>query len=76
STKKPFGGARSKSRSPPEPIKIGLYETRGSSLIDYFTALADRVPALRTVAAAGCSQQQALLREAEERERDTRVRGW
>ncbi|MFF5687334.1 hypothetical protein ACFY73_22070 [Streptomyces albidoflavus] len=45
-------------------------------LIDYFTDLADRAPALRTVAAAGCSQQQALLREAEERERDTRVRGW
>ncbi|MFH9397323.1 hypothetical protein [Streptomyces sp. NPDC017556] len=45
-------------------------------LIDYFTDLADRAPALRTVAAAGCSQQQTLLREAEERERDTRVRGW
>ncbi|WP_308435423.1 DUF7848 domain-containing protein, partial [Streptomyces cavourensis] len=25
------GAAKSKPRSPPEPIKIGLYETRGSS---------------------------------------------
>ncbi|MEU3522043.1 hypothetical protein ABZ770_43615, partial [Streptomyces sp. NPDC006654] len=31
-TRKPSGAARSKPRSPPEPIKIGLYETRGSSV--------------------------------------------
>ncbi|MFC9801997.1 hypothetical protein ACFWGE_32920, partial [Streptomyces bacillaris] len=31
STRKPSGAAKSKPRSPPEPIKIGLYETRGSS---------------------------------------------
>ncbi len=46
-----------------------------SQLLDYFTALADRVPALRAVAAAGRSQQKALLHQAEERERAARVRG-
>ncbi|MGW5212694.1 hypothetical protein ACWEQO_16175 [Streptomyces sp. NPDC004051] len=46
-----------------------------SQLLDYFTALADRVPALRAVAAAGCAQQEKLLHQAEERERAARVRG-
>jgi hypothetical protein len=46
-----------------------------SQLLDYFTALADRVPALRAVAAAGRAQQEELLLQAEERERAARVRG-
>ncbi|WP_143608692.1 hypothetical protein [Streptomyces sp. CB03234] len=46
-----------------------------SELLAYFTALADHVPALRAVAAAGRSQQQELLRDAEEQERAARVRG-
>ncbi|MBT2493726.1 hypothetical protein J7E96_35570 [Streptomyces sp. ISL-96] len=46
-----------------------------SELLEYFTALADRVPALQAVVAAGRSQQQELLRETEEQERTARVRG-
>ncbi|WP_159106891.1 hypothetical protein [Streptomyces rishiriensis] len=40
-----------------------------------FTNLADRVPALQAVAAAGRLRQQDLLEQAQERERAARVRG-
>ncbi|MCX5136403.1 hypothetical protein OOK06_30480 [Streptomyces sp. NBC_00340] len=46
-----------------------------AELLEYFTALADSVPALQTVAAAGRLQQQELLEQALERERAERIRG-
>lgn len=46
-----------------------------AELLAYFADLADRVPALQAVAAAGRMQQQDLLRQAEERERAARIRG-
>ncbi|MFG2267308.1 hypothetical protein [Streptomyces sp. NPDC048720] len=46
-----------------------------TELLEYFTALADRVPALQAVAAAGRLQQQDLLKQALERERSARIRG-
>ncbi|MFJ3638098.1 hypothetical protein ACIPQI_39285, partial [Streptomyces sp. NPDC090112] len=58
-TRKPSGGARSKPRSPPEPIKIGLYETRGSSVercinkIKQWRGLATRYDKNATIYLAG-----------------------
>ncbi|MFF9364461.1 hypothetical protein [Streptomyces griseoluteus] len=46
-----------------------------TELLEYFTNLADRVPALQAVAAAGRLQQQDLLEQAQERERAARIRG-
>lgn len=53
----------------------GPDSARHRQLIDYFTALSARVPALTSVAAAGRAQQESLLRETEQRERAARVRG-
>ena len=53
----------------------GEDSTRHQHFIDYFAALPARVPALATVAAAGLAQQEASLKEAEDRERAARVRG-
>ncbi|RNF94876.1 hypothetical protein EEJ42_38090 [Streptomyces botrytidirepellens] len=47
-----------------------------ADLLEYFRALADRVPALRAVAAAGRVQQKELLQRAEEQERAERIHGW
>ncbi len=53
----------------------GEDSARHQHLIDYFTSLAIRVPALASVAAAGVAQQEEKLREAELKERAARVRG-
>ncbi|MGW6522124.1 hypothetical protein [Streptomyces sp. NPDC054962] len=53
----------------------GEDSARHQHFIDYFTALATRVPALASVATAALAQQQELLRDAEHRERAARVRG-
>lgn len=53
----------------------GPDSAKHQQLIDYFTALSARVPALMSVAAVGRAQQESLLREAVQRERATRVRG-
>lgn len=61
---------------------VAQYETRWGpdsawrqELIEYFTALPSRAPALTAVAAAGLAQQEELLREALRRERAERIRG-
>ncbi|MGW7459989.1 hypothetical protein [Streptomyces sp. NPDC054797] len=61
---------------------VAQYETRWGpdsawrqELIEYFAALPSHAPALTAVAAAGRSQQEALLREALRKERAERVRG-
>jgi hypothetical protein len=53
----------------------GEDSARHQHLIDYFTNLATRVPALVSVATAGLAQQREQLREAEHKERAARVRG-
>lgn len=53
----------------------GPESARHQHLIDYFTSLETRVPALASVAAAGRAQQESLLREAESKEHAARVRG-
>lgn len=53
----------------------GEDSTRHQHLIDYFTTLSTRAPALAAVAVAGQAQQKELLREAERRERAARVSG-
>ncbi|MFI9584386.1 hypothetical protein ACIHCQ_21680 [Streptomyces sp. NPDC052236] len=53
----------------------GEDSARHQHLIDYFTSLSIRVPALAAVAAAGRAQEEASLREAEHRERAARVSG-
>ncbi|GLF95574.1 hypothetical protein [Streptomyces yaizuensis] len=53
----------------------GEDSTRHQHLLEYFTTLSTRVPALAAVAEAGRAQQEAALREAESRERAARVRG-
>ncbi|WP_435220567.1 hypothetical protein [Streptomyces sp. Tue6028] len=46
-----------------------------AELLEYFTGLADQVPALQAVAAAGRLRQQELLAQALERECAARIRG-
>ncbi|UQI47161.1 hypothetical protein M1P56_23850 [Streptomyces sp. HU2014] len=53
----------------------GEDSARHHHLIDYFTDLTTRVPALASIATAGLAQQQELPREAEVKERAARVRG-
>ncbi|MFD3943267.1 hypothetical protein [Streptomyces sp. NPDC058579] len=53
----------------------GEESTRHQHLIDYFTDLSIRVPALAAVAEAGRAQQTELLRTAERKERAARVQG-
>ncbi|MFF7205323.1 hypothetical protein [Streptomyces sp. NPDC008141] len=61
---------------------VAQYETRWGhdsawrqELIEYFTTLPSRAPALTAVAAAGRAQQETLLREALHKERAERIRG-
>ncbi|MFJ8301475.1 hypothetical protein ACIQ9R_36990 [Streptomyces sp. NPDC094447] len=53
----------------------GEDSARHQHLIDYFTDLSIRVPALSAVAEAGRAQQEELLRTAERKERAARVQG-
>ncbi|GHG37011.1 hypothetical protein [Streptomyces zaomyceticus] len=53
----------------------GEDSARHQHLIDYFTDLSIRVPALAAVAEAGRAQQEELLRTAERKERAARVQG-
>ncbi|MFB6678868.1 hypothetical protein ACFCWG_42000 [Streptomyces sp. NPDC056390] len=53
----------------------GEESARHLHLIDYFTDLSIRVPALAAVAEAGRAQQKELLRTAESKERAARVQG-
>jgi hypothetical protein len=60
----------------PTGFRFGPESGMHAQMFEYFASLAERVPALQSVAQAGCAQQAIQRQKAEAQERQKRVRGY